>query len=91
MNNLILTAVLIAAFVAVVTAYSMGVRHGLMSARGIVPKTPLKAVTDAVGAVKDTVVPPKPSEIDEVMETIMEYSFENALKGVKQMREGGGS
>lgn len=75
MQELILSGVMVIAFVCIVSAYGMGVRHGLSVSKGIAPKPIISAPQ-----VKQE---PK-TEHDDIIPLLMAYSYETAISGIKK-------
>ena len=80
--DIVLGIGLIIAFIATVSAYLMGVRHGLSVSRGRVPRP----IHDAIQPIKTAIKPKEVDEMEETIKEIMNYNFDDALKSLK--REG---
>ena len=76
MQELILTAVLVVSFICVVSAYGLGVKHGLSVGRGVVPKP----IINAPKANKE----PKTGDDEDILPLLMGYSYETAITGLKK-------
>ena len=73
-------------FIATVTAYTLGLRHGRELAKGIMPRlsiNPIKPILKAMERVKEE---KKAKELGEELADVMSYSKESALEAVKKDR-----
>lgn len=76
MQQLILTSVLCVSFVCIVSAYGMGVKHGLSVSKGIAPKSILNAA--------QAKLEPKTEQDEDILPLLMNYSYETAITGLKK-------
>lgn len=80
MDNILLTALLITSFICILTAYSVGVKHGIGVTRGVAPKAPIEAIKAKIA----DITTPKPEEETDLMPLIMGYSYDSAIEGIKK-------
>jgi len=86
MNELIGLSLGAVLFIATVTAYTLGLRHGRELAKGIMPRlelNPIKPILKAVERVKEE---KKVKDLGEELADVMSYSKESALEAVKKDR-----
>ena len=87
MNELIGLSLGAVIFIATITAYTLGLRHGRELAKGIMPRlelNPIKPILKAVERVKEE---NKAKELGEELADVMSYTKESALKAVKEERQ----
>ena len=73
-------------FIATVTAYTLGLRHGRELSKGIMPKLSINPIPSIVRAVEKREEEKKAKELGEELADVMSYSKESALEAVKKDR-----
>ena len=73
-------------FIATITAYTLGLRHGRELSKGIMPRLELNPVKPILKAVERVKEEKKAKELGEELADVMSYSKESALEAVKKER-----
>jgi len=73
-------------FIATVTAYTLGLRHGRELTKGITPRLELNPIKPILKAVERVREEKKVKELGEELADVMSYSKESALEAVKKER-----
>ena len=83
MNILIGLAVGLVFFIATISAYTIGLKHGKLIQQGNIPKVNLNPVKAAYEAVEQHEQKKEEAKEAEELADIMSYSVESALKAIK--------
>ena len=73
-------------FIATVTAYTLGLRHGRELTKGNIPKLSINPIPSIVRAVEKREEEKRAKELGEELADVMSYTKESALEAVKKER-----
>lgn len=86
MDNLILSATLIVAFLMCIKAYTIGIQHGKQLSQGNIPKVQINPVQAVVEAVETHKNEKEAEKATEELADILDMDYKTALQAVKKER-----